>query len=61
MSSHKGKVRFPLTLIMALMLGLVIQPYTFRAIAAENAGKQEQLAKELEGLQSEVINLEKAF
>ncbi len=61
MSSHKSKVRFPLALIMALMVGLVIQPYTFTAIAEENAGKQEQLAKELEGLQSSVINLEKVF
>ena len=61
MSSHKSKVRFPLTLIMALMLGLVIQPYTFTAIAAESTDKQERLAKELEGLQSSVINLEKVF
>jgi len=60
-SSHKSKVRFPLTLIMALMLGLVIQPYTFTAIAAESTDKQERLAKELEGLQSSVINLEKVF
>ncbi|MGR3311594.1 MAG: hypothetical protein ACUZ77_12580, partial [Candidatus Brocadiales bacterium] len=60
MSTYKGKITF--ALIIALMLGLAgMQPNISTAIAAVNEDKQARLEKELEELQSEAVNLEKAF